>query len=104
MDSEFDLSLKVAQQSLLDFCTDLKTQDFVAEEFVNCWTDQFQTYLSGLDTPKTMPLEPEDFKASIKTWTTETLEGQTARSSGSLGFVGEDLVYTKVQSRSKGRP
>jgi hypothetical protein len=31
MDPDFDLSLKEAQQSLLDFCTDLKTQDFVAD-------------------------------------------------------------------------
>ena len=80
MDSDFDLSQKESQQSLLDFCIDLKTQDFVSEEIVNCWTDQFSTFLSGLD--KSMPLEPEDFKAQIKSWSTETLEGQTARSSG----------------------
>ena len=80
----------------------MKKQDFVSEEIVNCWTAQFATYLSSVD--KTRPLEPEDFKAEIKTWTTETLEGQTARSSGALGFIGEDLVYTKIGSRSKGVP
>jgi len=37
-------------------------------------------------------------------WATEDATGQTARSSGSVGFIGEDLTYTKIYSRSKGSP
>lgn len=38
LDPDFDLSLKEAQLSFLNFCTDLKTQDFVHDQEVNCWT------------------------------------------------------------------
>jgi hypothetical protein len=51
-----------------------------------------------------MPLEPLDFKELIYKWATEVQVGQTIRSSGTIGFVGKDLVYMKVHSKSKGNP
>lgn len=69
---------------------------------MECWTDVFNAYLSKSN--KAMPLEPEEFKNLIYKWVTETQEGQMARSSNHVGFIGEDLVYTKIKSRSKGGP
>ena len=73
MDPDFDLSPKEAQQSLLDFCSDLVSQDFVADEIVRCWTTDFAAYLATLD--KQMPLEPEEFKELIYKWATEVPTG-----------------------------
>lgn len=45
-DESFDLSPEVNQQSLLDFCADLKTKDFVkGDDSTECWTDDFNAYL-----------------------------------------------------------
>ena len=51
-----------------------------------------------------MPLEPEDLKELVYKWASEDETGQTARSTNSVSFIGKDLVYMKVFSKSKGKP
>ena len=46
MDPNFSLSSKESQQNILDFCDDLKKQDFVLNEKVSCWLkDTFDAWL-----------------------------------------------------------
>lgn len=45
-DDEFDMTPIKNQQSILDFCKDLKTKNFVVQSTVYCWTDEFQEYLT----------------------------------------------------------
>ena len=46
-DETFDISSEANQRSLLDFCDDLLKQEFVADNFVNCWTSDFNAYLAA---------------------------------------------------------
>jgi hypothetical protein len=73
---------------------------------MSCWTVEFNEYLLATQSSgkQSMPLEPEDFKELVYKWATEEQIGQTARASNSVGFVGKDLVYMKVYSKSKGGP
>ena len=73
---------------------------------MNCWTAEFNEYLLATQVvgKQSMPLEPDNFKELVYKWATEEQNGQTAKASNSVGFVGNDLVYMKVYSRSKGEP
>lgn len=101
-DDSFDLSPEANQQNLLDFCTDLVTQDFVADDYVKCWTDDFNLYLSELNPPLSMPLPPAIFEEKLNAWVTDNELGQLAKSQQILGFKNDKLIYMKVLSKSKG--
>ena len=48
MDDHFSLSSKEAQQNILNFCEDLKNQEFVLKKNVNYWLkDTFDTWLKA---------------------------------------------------------
>lgn len=40
-DDKFDMSPITSQQSLMDFCKDLREQSFIMSGQVTCWIDQF---------------------------------------------------------------
>jgi len=103
MDENFDLSPPDAQQSLIDFCTDLPTRDFILNKDVTCWMDQFKVYVETT-LEKTMPLEQEEFKDALYTWAFEVPEGMQAKAGMLIGFSGEDLVYMKVKATGMGDP
>lgn len=44
-DEDFDLTPKEAQQSLIDFCQDLRSQKFVASGQVICWIEDFDNFI-----------------------------------------------------------
>lgn len=49
MDDQFSLSSREAQQNILDFCEDLKTQEFVLDQGVKCWLkDTFEVWLAQM--------------------------------------------------------
>jgi len=59
------------QQAILDFCTSLKTKDFILNNDVRCWTDSFDAYLSGKG--KKLPInDPVDFKEELWSWASTT--------------------------------
>lgn len=41
MDPDFDLSPEAAQSSILQLCQDLRKQEFVQNEYVKCWLEDF---------------------------------------------------------------
>jgi len=45
MDDKFDLGPKVAQKSIMDFCIDLRKQDFVRNRKVICWIEGFDKWV-----------------------------------------------------------
>jgi len=45
MDDKFDLSPKIAQKSIMDFCIDLRKQDFVRNGKVVCWIEGFDKWV-----------------------------------------------------------
>lgn len=65
MDDSFDLSTEEAQNSILSFCKDLRKQEFVKNENVKCWLEDFQTWVKSTK-GKDMPLSKTDFDAYLK--------------------------------------
>lgn len=64
MDDKFDISSKEAQQSLLNFCSDLKDQKFILDRGVDCWFERFTDWLKTTH-GQYLPIEPADFKTKF---------------------------------------
>ena len=45
LSDEFNPSAFEAQKAILDFCSDLRNQEFVLEREVSCWLEDFNTYV-----------------------------------------------------------
>lgn len=125
MDKDFSLSSVEAQQSVLDFCSDLKKQDFVLDGNVDCWLkDYFDQWLrsptiaaqmkkqkqpSYVFTPQdlngggsTVPMDGKKFNELLLKFTKEADIGKRLRSDKTLGFIDDKLVFFQVKADSIG--
>ena len=60
LDEDFNLSDEKSQQFLLDFCQDLRKQDFVLDKDVRCWIESFNLFVKS-QVSKTLPIKSEEF-------------------------------------------
>ena len=101
-DDGFDLAKESSQQSLYNFCMDLKDQEFVKDGEVNCWfLDFLEWYKQQAGDTATFPIAEQDFLGTLFAWT-KTEAGNLAYSQNLIGFADNELVFTKVTAISIG--
>ena len=87
---------------MINFCDSLKTQPFVNNKDVNCWSDSFyKRNLNGTD--KIQPYENSfEFNEKLWEWATTTKEGQVYYDSNTIGFINKRLKYFKIETTTEG--
>ena len=65
MDDKLDLSPVNVQESMLQFCNDLREQEFVGDKNVKCWIENFNQWVQ-LTRRKEIPLDPLEFNMYLK--------------------------------------
>lgn len=100
MDEEFDLSSEEAQKSLLNLCSDLRKQDFVLNERVDCWFEDFEAWVKK-NKNKNLPVPPADFNKYLLEFR-KTKAGEQFESDQKIGFFKDKLVFFEIESESIG--
>lgn len=87
-DDQFDLSSVEAQQSLAEFCNELKLQDFVKNQKISCWLFEFQTWYQLNDNPASVFINDKAiFDQKLYEWATTTEAGLDAKAKMTIGFI-----------------
>lgn len=101
--TDFDLSSVESQESLKEFCNNLKTAEFVLGGQVSCWYEQFEAYLAALSTPLTLPIsQPADFNKQLLDFA-KTPVGLNLAQQSTLIIVDDKLKYFEIKATSRGR-
>lgn len=93
MDPRFNATCLRCQSFLLDFCRELKEQEFVFPNSSECWFDDFATFTERFG--KRIPLDEEDFYDLIDKFQNWTGAGFKAKAGGRIGMVKGVIKYVE---------
>lgn len=91
MDPMFNASCLRCQSFLLDFCRELKEQNFVFPNSTECWFEDFAIFAERFG--KRVPLNEEDFYDLIDKFQNYTMAGYKAKAGGRIGYVKGVIKY-----------
>mmetsp|Transcript_17976 Transcript_17976/g.20409 ORF Transcript_17976/g.20409 Transcript_17976/m.20409 type:complete len:952 (+) Transcript_17976:4057-6912(+) len=97
-DSKFDMSAPAAQQSMWQFCQDLKKvtdNDIVRDGLVTCFLDTFKTYVEGKG--EVFPVPQANFITELRNYMEESTDAEDEVVNKRIGLMGDRLRYVSFK-------
>lgn len=96
------MTLESNQEYLINFCKDMRANtDLVFDEEVECFIDDFKTFLSNQNLP--FPISPTQFLPKLIEFTEDPL-GVPYYSSNHIGIIKGELKYVAIELTAHGQP
>lgn len=102
LSNEFNPSAFEAQKAILDFCIDLRKQEFVLEGEVSCWLEDFDTYVQKQTSTQKLPINSVKFDELLLKWMKEDPVGQAAKLHSSISIVNGRIIYFEIKATAVG--
>ncbi|KRX02172.1 hypothetical protein PPERSA_06367 [Pseudocohnilembus persalinus] len=98
LDGEFDLSPPQKQQQLLNLCDDLVKSDLILDEQVDCWIQNFKTWLN--DRNITFPVQQSQFIPQLNIFINDPVYGYKFMNNKYIGLINDKLIYSVIKVNS----
>jgi predicted RND superfamily exporter protein len=100
-DPNFDLSPMANQVKLKAICADLRTKEFVFDGNVECWVDDFETWLTAKG--KSYPLPQNEFLTELRLFYNDAAN-KAVVSKLHIGLFKDELKYVMIKAITKTKP